>query len=287
MAKITALQETKDFTKFNMEQLVGSLLTHELQLNARPSETPINRALALKTKNDENSKDDEETALFARRFRRMFRNFKDGEPRDKPNRKFPKADSGCHKCGNLEHRITECPFWEQERGKGKEPSKDKYSENWNTFSKTEVRKEMIAAWGDSSSDEEQEQPNEEKAHMCLVAKSENDGSDSESDKFQVEVRGKNTWYLDSGCSKHMKRDINIFFSLTTYEGGTVTFGDNKKGNIIAIGKVGKSKSHSIDNVLLVEGLGHSLISISQFVVRETMRNSLLINDTSYTVKLRQ
>ena len=31
-SKVTALQESKDFTKFNLEQLNGSLLTHELHL---------------------------------------------------------------------------------------------------------------------------------------------------------------------------------------------------------------------------------------------------------------
>ena len=44
----------------------------------------------------------------------------------------------------------------------------------------------------------------------------------------------------------------------------MTFGDNKKGEIIAKGKVGKSSSHCIDNVFLVEGLRHNLLSISQF-----------------------
>ncbi|XP_056697343.1 uncharacterized protein [Spinacia oleracea] len=180
-------KETKDFTKFNLEQLAGSLLTHELQLNAPPSENTKNRALALKTENDENSEEDEETALFARRFRRMFRNYKDVEHRSKPNRKFPKTDTGCHKCGNLEHRIRECPLWDQERGKGKETTKDRFKDNRNSFSKTEVRKAMIAAWGDTSSDEEQEQPNEEIAHLCLVAEHEDEESDSESDKFQASL----------------------------------------------------------------------------------------------------
>ncbi|XP_021837457.2 uncharacterized protein [Spinacia oleracea] len=187
MAKVTSLQETKDFTKFNLEQLAGSLLTHELQLNARTSKNPRNKALALKTENDENSEEDEETALFARRFRRLSRNYKEGDHRGKPNRKFSKTDSGCHKCGNLEHRIRDCPLWEQEKGKGKETPKERFRDNRNSFSKSDVRKAMIAAWGDSSSDEEEEQPNEEIAHLCLVADHEEDGSDSESDKFQASL----------------------------------------------------------------------------------------------------
>ena len=44
----------------------------------------------------------------------------------------------------------------------------------------------------------------------------------------------------------------------------MTFGDNQKGNIVALGKIGKSSSHSIDNVFLVDGLKHNLLSISQF-----------------------
>ena len=45
----------------------------------------------------------------------------------------------------------------------------------------------------------------------------------------------------------MTGDKTKFLSLTTYEGGSVTFGDNKKGNIVAMGKVGKSPLHSIEN----------------------------------------
>ncbi|XP_021731349.1 uncharacterized protein LOC110698260 [Chenopodium quinoa] len=82
--------------------------------------------------------------------------------------------------------------------------------------------------------------------------------------MKVLVRGNNSWYLDSGCSKHMTGDKSKFLSLEDYPGGTVTFGDNKKGEIIGKGKIGRSKSHSIVNVFLVEGLMHNFLSISQF-----------------------
>ncbi|XP_074298014.1 uncharacterized protein LOC141628816 [Silene latifolia] len=64
------------------------------------------------------------------------------------------------------------------------------------------------------------------------------------------MRGGSRWYLDSGCSRHMTGNRNQFLSLSAYDGGNVTFGDNKKGEVIGIGKVGKSFSHSIDDVLL-------------------------------------
>ena len=64
--------------------------------------------------------------------------------------------------------------------------------------------------------------------------------------------------------KHMTGDQSKFLSLSTYHGGTVTFGDNLTSNIVAVGKIGKSLSHYIDSVFLVEGLKHSLLNISQF-----------------------
>ena len=96
------------------------------------------------------------------------------------------------------------------------------------------------------------------------------------------MRGNNFWYLDSGCSKHMTGDKSQFLSLVAYNGGTVTFGDNVKGDIIAIGKVGKSQHCSIDNVFLVEGMRHNLLSISQFcdkgnTVRFTCEKCLVVD----------
>jgi len=47
------------------------------------------------------------------------------------------------------------------------------------------------------------------------------------------------------------------------EGRTVGFGGNQTGKIIGSGKIGNS-SVSINNVWLVDGLKHNLLSISQF-----------------------
>ncbi|XP_050895564.1 uncharacterized protein LOC127102206 [Lathyrus oleraceus] len=72
-----------------------------------------------------------------------------------------------------------------------------------------------------------------------------------------------TWFLDRGCSRHMTSNISLFFDLVAKEKGFVTYGDNNKGAIIGKGSVGNPSSTTISNVLLVEGLKHNLISISQ------------------------
>ena len=71
------------------------------------------------------------------------------------------------------------------------------------------------------------------------------------------------WYLDSGCSKHMTGDKSKFVHLTFKAKGYVSYGDNNKGKILGIGKIGKNSSFTIDNVLYVQGLKHNLLSISQ------------------------
>jgi len=74
---------------------------------------------------------------------------------------------------------------------------------------------------------------------------------------------KDLWYLDSGCSRHMTGDKTKFAKLELKEEGFVTYGDNNKGRILGNGVIGNGSSFNIKNVLLVEGLKHNLISISQ------------------------
>ena len=69
--------------------------------------------------------------------------------------------------------------------------------------------------------------------------------------------------MDSGCCKHMTGNIQLLSSFQNKDGGTVTFGDNNKGKVIGVGSVSNPNKPIIDNVLLVNGLKHNLLSISQ------------------------
>lgn len=69
------------------------------------------------------------------------------------------------------------------------------------------------------------------------------------------------WYLDSGCCKHTTKDQCIFSSLESHKGGSIIFGKNGKWKIVGKGIV--TKSQTIENVYLVEGLKHNLLSICQ------------------------
>jgi len=61
----------------------------------------------------------------------------------------------------------------------------------------------------------------------------------------------------------MTGDASKFTHISPKNNGHVTYGDNNKGKILGVGKIGTNPSTSIENVLLVDGLKHSLLSVSQ------------------------
>ena len=61
----------------------------------------------------------------------------------------------------------------------------------------------------------------------------------------------------------MMGGISLFFDFVAKKKGFVTYCDNNKGAILGKGSVGNPSSTTISDVLLVEGLKHNLISISQ------------------------
>src|SRR5436853_449469 len=73
--------------------------------------------------------------------------------------------------------------------------------------------------------------------------------------------------MDSACSKHITGKTKMLSSLQHKDGGLVTFGDNNKCKVTAIGNVGQGNNCLIENILLVDGLRYNLLSISQLCDR--------------------
>jgi len=62
---------------------------------------------------------------------------------------------------------------------------------------------------------------------------------------------KKSWYIDSGCSKHTTGDALKFTHISPKNSRHVTYGDNNKGKILGVGKIGTNPSTSIENVYLL------------------------------------
>ncbi|XP_075101603.1 putative mitochondrial protein AtMg00300 [Nicotiana tabacum] len=69
--------------------------------------------------------------------------------------------------------------------------------------------------------------------------------------------------MDSGYSIHMTGSTDDFLSLKALQGGSVSFGNGKKGYILGVGKIRKTLTYSIGNVYYVNGLKYSMLSVSQ------------------------
>ena len=80
--------------------------------------------------------------------------------------------------------------------------------------------------------------------------------------YCVQGNRKNLWYLDSGCSRHMTGDSTLLTEFKERAGTSITFGDDSKGYTMGYDLISKGNV-IIDEVALVDGLKHNLLSISQ------------------------
>ena len=164
--KVTAIQEAKDLNILELDELMGSLMTHEITMKSHDDHDKKKKGIAFKSsiKEDESSEedDDEEFAMMARRFKKFFR--KGGQRfnqrrddtfkknlKEEPQKKEPII---CYECKKPGHIKAECP-------KLRKFSKDK----------KKGKKAMIAAWGESDSESSSdEESDSEVANFCLMAK---------------------------------------------------------------------------------------------------------------------
>ena len=85
-AKVTAIEESNDLKSLFLDELIDSLLTHDMRLNKGSEEERImkknvGKALKSTTNNDSESSEevdeDKEIEMFARRFKRFMRSNKE------------------------------------------------------------------------------------------------------------------------------------------------------------------------------------------------------------------
>ncbi|XP_021716723.1 uncharacterized protein LOC110684593 [Chenopodium quinoa] len=198
------------------------------------------------------------------------------------NKKFTSSrNTTCFRCGSKDHFIKDCPVQDGEKGKTKGKEQSKESKVYKPyFTKDNVKKAMLAAWGDTDSEEEEDQPLEETAHLCLMEKT--------YEAAKLKGLESEVWFSYNQL-KHLSKEnlINTVLeiqedlkelhrskqqsdkALVTYKEDS-EWVDNMKFTFNTGSSegekhlIGRSRSHAIDNVFLVEGLKHNLLSISQF-----------------------
>ncbi|GJW36280.1 hypothetical protein Tco_0059200 [Tanacetum coccineum] len=166
--KVTAIEESKDFSSLALDELIGNLKVHEVVMEKdsiiyRGKKERI-KSIALKTKkessNDETStsgSNDKEYVMAVRNFKKIFRRkgkfFR--QPREEKksfrqrDEKKGKSDQKCFRWGDPNHLIGDCP----------KPSRNK---DQKTF--------IGGSWSDNENDVE-DKTNDE---TCLMAQSSNE-----------------------------------------------------------------------------------------------------------------
>ena len=168
-SKVTAIEEAKDLSVLSFQDLIGSLMAHELSLNRPRYSESKNKGIALKVSSHDSDDDgiDEGMGLFVKRFNNAF-NMKPPAPQSSknPKRFKPKSKTkGCFKCGGFDHMIKDCPTWKNIKSKEKRER-----------TKNDYKQAMLAScgWGDLEFDSDEvadEEEIEEEAKMCFIEKS--------------------------------------------------------------------------------------------------------------------
>ncbi|XP_059668744.1 uncharacterized protein LOC132313818 [Cornus florida] len=151
-------------------------------------------------------------------------------------------------CGKPGHVVSHCP--NSKRQSQKKNEEGNYKGRFG-------RKVLISDWNSAPEEDKFEETQEDEVEK---------GSDTEIKEILEECERlavKDKWYVDSGCSRQMTGNGSKFNSLKQFDSGNVIFGDNQRTKIVRILTVSKSKElPKIQEVLLVEGLKHNLLSVS-------------------------
>ncbi|GAV80780.1 zf-CCHC domain-containing protein/UBN2 domain-containing protein [Cephalotus follicularis] len=162
MPKVMAIKEAKYLNTLPLEDVLGSLMTHELSIKKKDDdeekEKRKKKVVALKSSKNEESEDDsdEELALIIRKFTRFLANKKKfgGKPYKKTHPQKGETskleENICFECNKPGHFKSDCP-----RLKKKEQIKKK--------------KALLATWENSDDSSSNEETQEEVAQLVLMA----------------------------------------------------------------------------------------------------------------------
>uniref|UniRef100_A0A2N9HPJ0 Integrase catalytic domain-containing protein n=1 Tax=Fagus sylvatica TaxID=28930 RepID=A0A2N9HPJ0_FAGSY len=268
-AKMTAISEARDLKVLTLEELFGSLMTYELEMNSKVEEEEVKpkKNFALKSShhdhdNSEEERDEEEEiALMTRNFKKFLKK-KKGFGRRFPKKGENKGESSktetptCYKCKKQGHYKNECPQVNKEKMKYKKKAlkvtwdDSDESDSDNNSSDNEVTNLCLLGYINESNISE-----DEHASFCPLAFNDDESATEDlclmahgDEVCLISKSTKISGFFDSGCSRHMTGDKNKFTSLTLKDGGNVKFGDNSKGKIIGIVERGVSTRSKLKNI---------------------------------------
>ncbi|GAV56506.1 zf-CCHC domain-containing protein/UBN2 domain-containing protein, partial [Cephalotus follicularis] len=137
--KVTAIEEAKDLSTLPLEQLLGSLMTHETTMkNHENVEVKKKKAIAFKASKEDSKKN----------FKKNYLQDEEPSKREEPT---------CYECKIPGHFKNECPNLKK---------KVQFKKKNEYFKK---KKAMVATWSDSDSSSSEEESDKDVAHIAYMA----------------------------------------------------------------------------------------------------------------------
>ncbi|GAV63256.1 zf-CCHC domain-containing protein/UBN2 domain-containing protein, partial [Cephalotus follicularis] len=158
--KVTAIEEAKYLSTLPLEQLLGSLMTHETTMKNHEHVEVKKKTIALKASREENESDEDgDLALITSQFKKFLKSqkdkktFKKKSPQEEESRK--RGEPTCYECKKPGHFKNECPNLKKKEKLNKEQSKK--------------MKAFVATWDDSDPSSSEEESDEEVANIAFMA----------------------------------------------------------------------------------------------------------------------
>ena len=217
---VIAIREAKDLNRISLDEICGSLLTYEQEVNQIDEEekkelVEKKKGIALKTssRNEDHYEDscedeDAEMAMLARRYkklafqrdqrmgRRSFRRdrFRNDQPRNN--------QITCYGCKQPGHLRSECPL-------NKEGKKDKEKKK---------KKAMVATWSDSDPSSSESEPKMDiKANLCLMAIDDDEVCTDDLDEFDKLQNEYECLFNDFEKLRHRCKDYKKIIATLTLD----------------------------------------------------------------------
>ncbi|XP_016651057.1 PREDICTED: uncharacterized protein LOC107881559 [Prunus mume] len=280
-AKKTAIMEVQNLNEIKLGKLVGKLKTYEMELNMEENDTKKSQNVALQGVHvsslkcgEKSSGFEDEMALFVKKFRRIlkdkgkfaregssgsekqFRPSTDqSNERNKDVKPFTKDFRKSVKCGLTGHIRPVCHMYSKDMtrklsSKSKRNPRSLQDQVDHLLNEVTKIAKLVSL----------------KMSSPIVPKSTWIARGHTKSLVVLNAfaaSNTNSWYFDSGCSKHISGDKNVFSSLSLFDGGTVTFGGGHRSQVVGKGTVCIPSLPELKNVRFVEGLTSNLINVSQ------------------------
>ncbi|XP_070022887.1 uncharacterized protein [Nicotiana sylvestris] len=238
--------ECQNLDKISYDELIGDLIAFEKthldrQIQQKKGKTVAFKATVAEPEaEEEGGEHDENIAMLSQVVTSMMkknRNSIRGKPNFRKGRINNKNDGRCYECRKHKHIQADC------------------LELKKNLSRNLQRKKSFGACSD-----EEESDHEEIANMCFMA-IEDDSNEELGELGFSGNRGENE--EEDSDQLGLMEDEETSETITKLDGGTVTFGDKSKENVIGVGKVPLSSTCDVDEVYLVDELGYNLLNFSQ------------------------